>query len=250
MKIVISFIRSRKIVALLLALFSLGATSSHAGTPDPGQSSLDIVLGSSGCNFGSNPEDADLSWMITAGSSWLEIRVTVRDAIGDPVPACAVELTFGGGFSPQGEYVIEEGGYLCGGGLQTVVTDTNGTGAYRIDYGGGCGTMALDFSATALCDSTPILIAVAADTFCVKSSDMNGNGTVNFRDMLEFWRYSCELPQTYSWCSDNNCSGSVNFFDTFAVFPWLTGSGLVCQTERVLLDPIILPACNGPWGAP
>jgi len=210
--------------------------------PSPPNSSVSLFVDEN------NPcVTADIVWNIGSGhhDNELVLAVTVRDTLSSPVPACSLRLDYGGNFSPHSELdtsVYDYAGYLCGTGTDVAVTDGAGAAEFRISYGGGCGTVEFVATVTATCVNPEVLLATVTDTFCVRSTDINGDGTVNYIDVFDY------LPQLWvasGFCADLNCNVgmTINLFDTFRLNEDLY-AGANC--ERISLLSADLPACNGP----
>lgn len=171
------------------------------------------------------------------------VSVTVRDSLFAPVTACSLRLDYGGSFSVHSELdtsVFPYAGHLCGTGVQLSVTDLLGVAEFRIEDGGGAGTLVLDATVTALCANPEVELGIASDTFCVRSTDVNGDQIVNFLDQFDF------IPQTavgVGFASDLNCTPPINAFDYFSFLPELN-QGNHCL-ESVTLIPVDLPDCSG-----
>lgn len=233
-------------IAVIALLICFGFTIAHpfhsrAGIPSPAETSVDIYADPQG-----SCTSADLVWRSPAGDEALVIAVTVRDEFSVPVTACSLRLDFSGSFSVHQE--LDPGvhpfkGYLGGPSGVLALTDSLGRAEFRIDRGGGCGALVLDAIVTATCENPEIELASLSDTFCVRSTDMNGDGVANF---LDFFDYLPQVDTGYNWCGDFNCVAPVNSFDSFLILPDVHNG--FYSDEIVPLTPSTLPTCSGPLG--
>lgn len=213
------------------------SSPAFAGIPSPANSSIDTYApGLCG--------NADAGWFFESNSKGeLVVAVTVRDALASPVPACSLRLNFGGSFSVESALdpaVFPYAGHLCGDGTLETITDSLGIAEFRIQDGGGAGALVLDVTVTALCENPEIELGAVSDTFCVRSTDINGDQIVNFFDIMD---YNLAYSTGTGWYADFNCTAPVNFFDTFFFLPEINQGGHCLNA--VVLDSIALPDCVG-----
>ncbi len=162
----------------------------------------------------------DVIWDPNGNDGYIQINVTVKDCLDTPVDTCTVRLDISGEFLAHTDIGVAPGGYMCNTGTMTAQTNANGAVSFQID-GGGCGSLVLNWSATAECASPEVLLCSVSDTLCVKSTDLAGNGLVNFFDTFN---YLPLLGATVGYAGDfAACSAAnqVNFFDTFTYLPAL-----------------------------
>jgi hypothetical protein len=156
------------------------------------------------------------------GDSTLTIKVTVRNADGDPVagiPAgdVVVDLV---GTSLNGQSMI-----FCAGGTNalqlssTAPTNADGEALFSVTNAGGCA----DVAVTATVQSVAL---TNGDVATMRSPDLNGNGVVNFQDTF---LYAALLYAGTGYCGnlDGSPDGVVNFSDTVKYLPALA-AGASC----------------------
>lgn len=188
----------------------------------------------------------DVIWSPLGNAGYLQIDVTVNDCLDNPVDTCDVRLDYGGTFDPEASIGAGVSGELCGSGSVTGTTDANGHVSFTLT-GGGCGTLVLDWTATALCASPEVELCSVSDTLCVKSTDINGDGNTQFVDSF---KYLPMLSAGSGYCGDfAACSGAnaVTFPDNFVYLPALA-TGEACAGAKFSLTPSGggFAACSGP----
>ncbi len=208
---------NKGLVLGILAIAAVGfAGMATAGLPCAAYSTCDLApVQIRACST------TDVIWDAVGAAGYIGIVVTVRDCLNNPVDACDVRLDMSGTFDSNfGTAGVS--GVLCGTGSMTGTTDANGAVSFDV-YGGGCGVLVLDWTATALCATPEVELCNVSDTLCVKSTDFNGDGLTHF---LDTFRYLPMLNATTGYCGDfAGCSAGngVNFLDTFAYLPALGG---------------------------
>jgi hypothetical protein len=163
---------------------------------------------------------ANVRWCPKGDYGKVVIRVTVRNCLNNPLANCPVRLDLAATGDPQNELGTASM-MIVGAASRLDTSDVNGACSYEI-WGGGCGRFRLNWTATATCATPEVQLCTQQTTYCAKSPDMNGNGTVNFQDTNKY------LPQLLSgtgYCGDFNCNGSVNFQDTNVYLPHLLHGG-------------------------
>lgn len=164
--------------------------------------------------------DAQLRWCPKGDYGFITIRVTVRNCLNAPLAGCPVRLDLGAIGDPQNE-LGTAAMMIVGAASRLDTSDANGAVSYVIT-GGGCGRLQLNWTATATCATPEVQLCSNSTTYCVKSPDMNGNGTINFQDTF---KYTPQLSAGVGYCADFNCNGLVNFQDTFTYTPHLSHGG-------------------------
>jgi len=163
---------------------------------------------------------ADLRWCPKGDYGVINIRVTVRNCLNNPLPNCPVRLDLSAIGDPQNELGTVNM-MIVGAASRLDTSDANGACHYVIT-GGGCGRFQLTWTATATCATPEVQLCQNVNTYCVKSPDMNGNGTVNYADTF---KYIPQLNSGSGYCGDFNCNGGVNYTDTFVYAPHLNHGG-------------------------
>ncbi len=211
----------------LLALASVAiAGSAFAGLPCAAYSSCELTVAQhSNCHAGATNPTTDVLFSYgQVNFDSLCIAVTVRDCLGAAIETCSVRFDYSGAFDPQNENGGGTNGWLCGTGSATALTDANGTARFYV-VGGGAGQLELTWSVTAECADPEVELCAQVDTLCVKSTDFNGSGNINFFDTF---KYLPQLSSGSGWSGNMNCaSPAVNFFDTFRYLPDLS-AGSAC----------------------
>ena len=183
----------------------------------------------------------DVTWDPNGAAGHILITVTVNDCLDNPVDSCDVRLDISGEFKGDVGITVAPGGFICGTASRTAQTGPNGAANFEITGGGG-GSLVLNWTATAECASPEVELCSVSDTLCVKSTDMAGNGIINFFDTFNYLPIlgsGVGYHGDWAQCSAGNI---INFFDTFVYLPALgtpyncagfslgnTGS-VVCQT--------------------
>jgi hypothetical protein len=204
-------------VLLIAAACMLVAGSAQATLPSPANSVCVFEVKGNTCG------DADGVWSPNGTLDTLCIRVTVNNALGDPLDTCDVRLDLSG----TGDAFAAGNMAICGSaaGLLTLnaTTDANGAASFNI-FGGGCGRMELSWTVTAECASPEVVLCSDTTQVCMKSTDFNGDLMTNF---LDTFQYLPQLSAGIGYCGDLNCNGNVNFLDTFQYLPQLS-AGASC----------------------
>ncbi len=219
----------RKLSFLLVAAACmLVAGSAQATLPSPANSVCLFEIKGASC------ADADGIWSPGGTKDTLCIRVTVNNALGDPLDTCDVRLDV------SATADAANGMFLCGSaaGALTLNATTNANGAAEFKLqGGGCGRLELQWSVTAECAAPEVVLCSDTTSVCMKSTDFNGNGGINFFDTFI---YLPQLNAGTGYCGDLTCDGNVNFFDTFQYLPDLN-AGASCAGDVV--PAAVLGAC-------
>ncbi len=195
-------------VLIALAGCLMMASSAMATLPSPANSVCVFeVQTTSPC------ADADALWIPDGSRDLLCVKVTVRNALADPLPLCVVRLDVTALAEPNAAVASDIG--LCGSTAGVAVffdtTDANGAVEFCLT-GGGCGELELSWTATALCASPEVELCSGVENLCVKSTDLNGSLSTTF---LDTFKYLPMLASASGFCGDFNCNGGVNFLDTF-----------------------------------
>lgn len=222
----------KKLILPLFA-FAIVAATAHAQCPP--------VTATSGCSIGVFDNDAcptgtppTLVWCPAGDLSTIRIRVIARGSSGLPCAGCDLTIRV----VVEGEPTLTANqlwtcGFPAPGGTASFVVTTDAVGQAILDIsGGGCGCLKVSYWVEASsCGGT--LLCQGTENFCLKSPDMNGDGTINFFDTFQ---YLPQLTAGQGYCADFNCDGSVNFFDTFQYLPHLSG-GHACPGSPVPIVP-------------
>ncbi len=201
-------------MATMATLALVTASTAGAGVPDPVASYCNTsVIHNDACPVGSN----HVVWCPAGDLSLISATIGVIDVGGNPCVNTTVMVNFRFTGEPT---VTANNLWVCGttNGMVTLFGVTDALGEVTFTFtGGGCGCLMMDFNAWV----GPAFVCQTQAQFCVKSPDMNGNGTINFQDTFQ---YLPQLNAGTGWCADFNCSNSVNFLDTFQYLPHLNGA--------------------------
>lgn len=212
----------RKLTVLFaLAGCLLMASSAMATLPSPANTICVFEVQSvSSC------ADADAVWVPDGSRDLLCVKVTVRNALDNPLASCAVRLDVTAQADPNSVVAANIG--LCGstGGAATFYDTTDANGAVEFCMtGGGCGALELSWTATALCASPEVELCSNVEALCVKSPDMTGDLQVQFADTF---KYLPQLSAGSGYCGDFTCDGAITFVDNFVYLPPLA-NGASCS---------------------
>ncbi len=218
---------------LLLIVILIGiVTPAMAAIPDPANSTCTLTfIDNDACLDPAIPV-----WCPFGDMSFFELEVEILD--GSSIPCGGLDLRIvirlAGRASIAGNDMFGCGFDAAGERLYNVTTNALGQATIQFS-GGGCGCLEIGY----VVEAAPVTVCTGFITTCVKSPDLNGDGTINFFDTFQF--LPC-LGTGLGYCCDFTCDGAVNFFDVFQYLPHLSG-GHSCLGNMLPLGTSCSASC-------